>query len=83
MNALMVSWRLRTDLLAILAAATPQGGERASEKRLLAVSKIRRHRGTSHGSNLVLAGGEQCAEFGDELTTITSVTRPVATPDCP
>lgn len=33
MNALSVAWKLRADMLAILAAAAPRGGDRTSESR--------------------------------------------------
>lgn len=33
MNALSVAWKLRMDMLGILAAASPRGGERGSESR--------------------------------------------------
>lgn len=44
MNALVVSWRLRTDLLAILAAAAPRQSDCASESRLVSAPRVRRHR---------------------------------------
>lgn len=44
MNALVVLWRLRTDLQAILAAASPQQEKRSSEARLMIESKLNRHR---------------------------------------
>lgn len=67
MNALVVSWRLRSDLLTILAAAAPQRGERSSEQRLLPANKIRRHRAASNGAKLDLAQGGSCHEFHDDL----------------
>jgi hypothetical protein len=44
MNALFMAWKLRTDLLTILAAATPKNQDVSSESRLILPSRVRRHR---------------------------------------
>ncbi|MGE5789180.1 MAG: hypothetical protein ACM3ZE_31615 [Myxococcales bacterium] len=53
MNALVVLWKLRSDLQAILAAAAPQQEKCSSESRLVTESKINRHRQGSPVTKLI------------------------------
>lgn len=81
MNALTVSWRLKSDLLTILAAAAPQGGDRSSEKRLLSANKIRRHRSASNGAKLDLTPAGSRHEFRDDPATAQAAATRAVTPD--
>ena len=53
MNALVVFWKVRSDLQAILAAASPQQEKCSSEARLMTESKFRRQRQGSPVTKLV------------------------------
>jgi hypothetical protein len=65
MNALSVAWKLRVDMLTILAAASPSHPERDSQSQVIHVGRYRRHRSHSDPSDLGSSLGEHEDRFED------------------
>jgi hypothetical protein len=62
MNALSVAWKLRVDMLAILAAAAPHQTERSSDSRLIKPAKL--DDGSDHDGRADQAGTGKHCEHG-------------------